>query len=123
MRVNCKHAVGAGLLCIIIVLLFRFALDHVDSVSRSPPRSFPTRIVDGRSEVFVKTQAAPEGVWLPIVPSTTSALVEFVPSTLSPGGLIVHVNADGTACLTDHVEASKRSQIERARRQATGSLP
>jgi hypothetical protein len=88
MRLTYKQAALASALFLLLVgALFVFARVQVNSVTRSPPRSFPTRVVDGRTEVFVKTQAAPEGVWLPIVQSTTSPLVEFVPATLSPGVL------------------------------------
>ncbi len=68
------------------------------------PRKFSTR-GNGPDEVFV------EGKWVPLVSTTSSKLERFVPEGLTPGE-VVHINKDGTAILTNHVEASKRSFSE-----------
>lgn len=71
-------------------------------LKHEPARAFDTRERDGSKEVIV------EGRWYPLVTSTRSPLLRFVPPELTPGP-VAHLNADGTAIITSHVEAGRRS--------------
>lgn len=78
-------------------------------------RAFEIRTREGRREVNA------DGRWYPLVDRTDSPLERFIPPTLSPGQ-VVHLNADGTALLTDEREASQRSQRD-PRKQHGWPLP
>jgi hypothetical protein len=72
-----------------------------------PTRHFLTRQHSGQTEVFVLTPVTQEGKWLPLVAKTVSPLVTTVPEELTPGE-VVHINADGTALVTDNAQAAAR---------------
>lgn len=99
-----RHWVAVGLLACVA-----FAAAVWLAVPR--PRGFPVRAAGDGREVFVRTADRPDGVWLPLVESTAARLVETVPAQLTPGP-VVHVNADGTALVTDAPAASRRIDLE-----------